>query len=81
MPVIKGVEFRQFSARHLNARRNWLVVKLNTDDPNLFGLGDASPMANDEEVKGLVRIFVEKFLVGLEVAGQGGGDHRFFDSG
>lgn len=66
MPVIKDVEFRQFSARHLNARRNWLVVKLNTDDPNLFGLGDASPMANDEEVKGLVRAFVEKFLVGQD---------------
>lgn len=66
MPVIKDVEFRQFSARHLNARRNWLVVKLNTDDPNLFGLGDASPMANDEEVKGLVRTFVEKFLVGQD---------------
>lgn len=63
MPVIKGVEFRQFSARHLNARRNWLVVKLNTDDPNLYGLGDASPMANDEEVKSLINTFVESFLI------------------
>ncbi len=63
MPVIKGVEFRQFSARHLNAKRNWLVVKLNTDNPNIFGLGDAGSMTNDEEVKSLVKNFVERFLI------------------
>jgi len=66
MPVIKGVEFRQFSARHHNAKRNWLVVKLNTDDPNIFGLGDASPMSHDGEVKNLVESFVERFLVGKD---------------
>jgi len=64
MPVIRGVEFRQFSARHHNAKRNWLVVKLNTDDPDLFGLGDASPMSHDGEVRNLAQAFVEKFLVG-----------------
>ncbi len=63
MPVIKGVEFRQFSARHHNAKRNWLVVKLNTDDPGLYGLGDAGSMTNDEEVKSLVSTFVERFLI------------------
>ena len=46
MPAITGIEFRQFSAQHHNAQRNWLIVKLNTDDPNLYGLGDASPMQN-----------------------------------
>lgn len=39
------------------------MVKLNTDDPNLYGLGDASPMANDEEVKSLISTFVERFLI------------------
>jgi galactonate dehydratase len=66
MPAITGVEFRQFSAQHHNAQRNWLVVKLNTDAPQLFGLGDASPMANDEEVKLLIRGFVERYLVGQD---------------
>jgi hypothetical protein len=35
-----AVEFRQFSAEHHNARRNWLVIKLDTDQPGLYGLGD-----------------------------------------
>ncbi|MFH1085023.1 MAG: mandelate racemase/muconate lactonizing enzyme family protein [Chloroflexota bacterium] len=66
MPAIKSVEFRQFSAKHHNASRNWLVVKLNTDDPALYGLGDASPMDNDEDVKSLVTTFVERYLVGKD---------------
>lgn len=66
MPAIKDVEFRQFSAQHRNAQRNWLVVKLNTDDPAVYGLGDASPMDNDAEVKGLIRTFVERYPVGKD---------------
>ncbi|MBN1400967.1 MAG: starvation-sensing protein RspA, partial [Anaerolineae bacterium] len=66
MPSITGVEFRQFSAAHHNASRNWLVIKLNTDDPELFGLGDASPMSHDEQVVGLVQEFVERYLVGRD---------------
>ena len=66
MPAIKDVEFRQFSAQHYNAQRNWLVVKLNTDDPKIYGLGDASPMENDEEVKRLITSFVEKYLAGKD---------------
>lgn len=66
MPAITGVEFRQFSAKHRNAERNWLVVKLNTDQPGLFGLGDASPMEDDEEVKSLIRRYVELYLVGKD---------------
>ena len=64
MPALKNVEFRQFSAKHHNAERNWLVVKLNTDDPNLYGLGDAVTM--DEEVKALITLFVERYLVGKD---------------
>lgn len=66
MPAITGVEFRQFSAQHHNAQRNWLVVKLNTDDPNIYGLGDASPMQNDAEVRSLIEFFVERYLVGKD---------------
>ncbi len=66
MPAITGVEFRQFSAQHHNAQRNWLLVKLNTDDPNVFGLGDASPMENDDLVKGMIESMVQKHLIGKD---------------
>jgi galactonate dehydratase len=66
MPAITDVEFRQFSAQHHNAQRNWLLVKLNTDQPGLHGLGDASPMENDEEVKRLIVGFVERYLAGKD---------------
>jgi galactonate dehydratase len=66
MPAITNVEFRQFSAKHRNADRNWLVVKLNTDDPALYGLGDASPMSHDQAVKNLVIEFTEKYLSGKD---------------
>jgi galactonate dehydratase len=66
MPAITGVEFRQFSAEHRNAQRNWLLVKLLTDDPRLHGLGDASPMDGEEAVKLLVAGFVERYLVGQD---------------
>jgi len=66
MPAITSIEFRQFSAEHHNASRNWLVVKLNTDDPQLYGLGDASPMQHDDEVKLMATSFVEKYLAGKD---------------
>ena len=66
MPAIKDVEFREFSARHHNAKRNWLVVRLNTDDPQVYGLGDASPMENEREVKILITGLVERYLVGKD---------------
>ena len=66
MPAITNVEFRQFSAKHSNAARNWLCLKLNTDDPNVYGLGDASPMQNDEQVKQYITWLVERYLVGKD---------------
>ena len=66
MPAITDVEFRQFSAEHHNAQRNWLMLKLNTDDPSLYGLGDASPMQNDEQVKGLIADWTERYLAGKD---------------
>ncbi len=66
MPAITSVEFREFSARHHNASRNWLVVKLNTDQPGLYGLGDASPMENEAEVKILIKDFVTRYLEGKD---------------
>jgi galactonate dehydratase len=63
MPAITSVEFRQFSANHHNAQRNWLLVKINTDDPKIYGIGDASPMEDDDLVIAMVEAMVEKHLV------------------
>ena len=66
MPAITSVEFRQFSAQHHNAQRNWLLIKLNTDDPKIFGIGDASPMEDEEQVKGLITAWTERYLKGKD---------------
>ena len=66
MPAITSVEFRQFSANHHNAQRNWLLVKINTDDPKIYGIGDASPMEDDDLVIAMVEAMVEKHLVGKD---------------
>jgi galactonate dehydratase len=66
VPTITGVEFFQFSARHHNANRNWLLLKLLTDQPGLHGLGDASPMENDAEVRALVQSWMGRYLLGKD---------------
>ena len=66
MPKITNVEFLEFSANHHNASRNWLVIKLNTDNPKLFGLGDASAMEDENEVKSIIRSWTEKYLSGKD---------------
>jgi galactonate dehydratase len=66
MPAITGVEFRRFTANHHNAQRNWLLVKLNTDDPKMYGIGDASPMQDDEIVMAMIEQMVEKHLIGKD---------------
>ena len=40
------------------------MVKLNTDQPGLSGLGDASPMQNDAEVMSFVAELTARYLVG-----------------
>jgi galactonate dehydratase len=63
---ITGVEFLRFSGEHWNATRNWLVVKLLTDHPGLYGLGDASAMANDTEVMAIIEGWMPRYLLGRD---------------
>jgi galactonate dehydratase len=63
---LTGVEFLRFSARHHNASRNWLILKLLTEDPKIFGIGDASPMENDLEVIALVKDWFPRYLMGRD---------------
>ena len=63
---ITGVEFFRFSAKHFNASRNWLLVKLLTDDPKVYGLGDASPMRYDSEVISMIKQWMPRYLEGRD---------------
>ncbi len=63
---ITGVEFYRFSAKHFNASRNWLLVKLLTDDPEVYGLGDASPMRYDSEVISMIKQWMPLYLEGKD---------------
>jgi galactonate dehydratase len=63
---ITGMQFYRFSAEHRNATRNWLVLKLLTDDPRLYGLGDASAMANDPEVMAIAKGWMDRYLAGRD---------------
>lgn len=55
-----------FSAKHHNASRNWLIVKVLTDEPGVFGLGDASGLGNDAQVQSLIEEWTEKYLKGQD---------------
>jgi len=62
---ITDVETLIFSAAHHNANRNWVIVKINTDD-GLYGLGDASGLGNDHQVISLIDEMAEAFLIGRD---------------
>jgi len=63
---ITGVEFLRFSAEHHNATRNWLLLKLLTEDPAVYGIGDASPMENDAEVISIIKGWLPRYLEGRD---------------
>ena len=62
--TLTGVEYIRFSANHHNASRNWLIVKLLTENPNIYGIGDASPMENDLEVISIIEKWFPRYLKG-----------------
>ena len=63
---IAGVEFFRFSAEHRNASRNWLIIKLLTEDPSVYGLGDASSMRYETEVISLIEKWMPLYLNGRD---------------
>ena len=64
--VIQGVRFFRFSAEHHNTKRNWLLVKVITDDPEMYGLGDASPLRYDAEVISIIEFWSDRYLKGRD---------------
>jgi galactonate dehydratase len=63
---ITGIETIRFHSRHHNARRNWLLLKLLTDEPGLYGIGEASPLALDNEVDSVLHWWTENYLKGKD---------------
>tara|TARA_S200000501_G_scaffold246474_1_gene230801 strand:+ start:1608 stop:2765 length:1158 start_codon:yes stop_codon:yes gene_type:complete len=66
MNKISSLEFRRFSAEHHNASRNWLIPIILTDDPNIFGIGDASSLGDDERIIDETKFLFDKYLVGKD---------------
>ncbi|HEX2035225.1 MAG TPA: mandelate racemase/muconate lactonizing enzyme family protein [Chloroflexota bacterium] len=63
---ITGIEPLVVGTFHRNARRHWLLFKLLTDEPGLFGLGEASLHDYDEQIIGILRDWVERYLAGQD---------------
>ena len=55
---VTGVKTHIISSRHSNSKRNWLLLRLTTDE-GLEGLGEASMLDNDPLVSQLVEEWVE----------------------
>jgi len=62
---ITGIVTHIFSSKHRNANRNWLILRLLTDE-GVEGLGDASMLEYDPLVAQLLQEFVEGYLVGKD---------------
>ena len=63
---LTGIETIQFNSRHHNANRNWLLIKLLTDDPEVFGIGEASPLGLDNQVDSILKWWFEHYLDGKD---------------
>src|SRR5919206_4579690 len=66
MAKIMGIEFLGVTIQFHAARRHWLIFKLLTDEPGLFGLGEASLHAYDDEVLAILRGWVDRYLAGKD---------------
>ena len=50
---ITGIKTNIFSSMHKNAKRNWLIVRIQTDE-GLEGIGEASMLSSDPVVAALL---------------------------
>lgn len=62
---ITGIKTHIFSSRHRNARRNWLILRLLTDE-GLEGLGEASMLDYDPLVVRLLEEWTDRYLKGRD---------------
>ena len=64
MNKIEKLEFRQFSAEHHNASRNWLIPIIHCSNSDEFGIGDASYLGDDKRVIDEIKFIFEKYYKG-----------------
>ena len=62
---ITGIKTNIFSSMHRNAKRNWLIVRIQTDE-GLEGIGEASMLSSDPVVVALLNEWAENYLVGKD---------------
>ncbi len=60
---ITGIKTNIFSSQHKNAKRNWLIARLQTDE-GVEGIGEASMLAFEPILVKLLEEFTESYLVG-----------------
>ena len=60
---ITGIKTHIFSSQHRNAKRNWLILRLTTDE-GVEGIGEASMLSYDPLVVDLLREWAAAYLVG-----------------
>lgn len=60
---ITGIKTNIFSSQHRNAKRNWLIVRLTTDE-GIEGIGEASMLSYDPIVAQLLQEWGKAYLVG-----------------
>ena len=67
---ITGIKTNIFSSRHSNAKRNWLIVRIQTDE-GIEGIGESSMLSSDPIVEAVIQEWSENYLVGKDpLAGQ-----------
>jgi len=62
---ITGVKTNIFSSGHRNAKRNWLLLRIQTDQ-GLEGVGEASMLGNDKLVASLLQDWADRYLIGKD---------------
>ena len=62
---ITGIKTHIFSSQHRNAKRNWLIFRLTTDE-GLEGIGEASMLSYEPLVVDLLEEWVKVYLVGKD---------------
>ena len=60
---ITGLKINIFSSKHKNAKRNWLIVRIQTDE-GIEGIGEASMLGHDPIVASLLEQWAENYLIG-----------------
>ncbi|MCY4651957.1 MAG: D-galactonate dehydratase, partial [Dehalococcoidia bacterium] len=62
---ITGIKTNIFSSQHRNAKRNWLILRLQTDE-GVEGIGEASMLSYDPLVASLLEQWTASYLVGKD---------------